>query len=133
MPAEAMSGDESDHAGGRVRYVVRAPNWRNPAISSWMTTFDNLHLSTRFNGDGRATPGKFPRLRIRSTKRGVAKCAEVPGLPKNFYDEKWLNSLHEEDRNDLEMQPALDLSFTPYIQRFVVSRLSAFSVLDANL
>jgi hypothetical protein len=122
MPFDVMSGDETDHSRGKVRYVVRTPEWRHPNLSKWLMTFDFLHLSTRFNGDNRAKRGKFPHPRIRNTRRPALQGQAPPGLPANFYDEGYLKAMEPLEREILEvsMLPALDLEFSPFITRSVL-------------
>lgn len=117
MSVDAMSEDETEHVRGEPRYVVRTPAWRDPQISVWLQTFDALHLSTRFNPDNTAKRGKFPRLRIRNTNRGSIKGKPVPGLPSNFYRKQWLAKCDKFELRALDIQPPLDLSFSPYIMR----------------
>lgn len=117
MPVDAMSGDETDHRTGEVRYIVVKYEWRSSELDDWLKTFDFLHLSTRFTPEGRARRGKFPRPRIRNTARPARLGNPVSGLPENFYDSQWLAGLESYEREELDIQPPIDLSFTPYITR----------------
>lgn len=117
MPVDVMSGDESDHRRGERRYIVKTLEWRNPAISSWLLTFDALHLSTRFNTTNTSKRGNFPVHRIRNTNRPAVASEAVPGLPSNFYNKRWLETLDQFEHMALSMKPPINLSFSPYIQR----------------
>lgn len=114
MPYEAMSGDESAHEGGRVRYAITSLRWRNPSeeVVRWFRMLDALHLSTRFNINDRPRPGKFPHLRVNS-RRVERSDAPVPGLPRNFYDPTWLASLDPFEEQNLDIQNPIDLTFSP--------------------
>jgi hypothetical protein len=116
LSVEVMSGDETDHTGDRVRYAITKLPWRDPAISAWMKTFDLLHLSTRFTQNRRATRGAYPHVRFLSD-RIERHYKPVAGLPINFYHQGWLESLEEYQRDALNIQPAVDLTFTATIQR----------------
>lgn len=116
MPLEAMSGDETDHENGEARYAITQLPWRNPAIRSWFRTFDHLHLSTWFGTDDRALPGRFPHHRVES--RRIETCSNaVCGLPINMYNPDWLETLDPFEVRHLSIQPELNLSFSPEIQR----------------
>ena len=118
MPIDAMSGDETDHRQGNLNYVVRIPAWRNPEVEDFFKVLDSLHLSTRFQSNGRAKRGKFPHPRIRSGRPPITGTF-VPGLPANFYDDNWLRSLTKFERSQLKIQPRIDLELSPYILRSV--------------
>ncbi|KAJ7150001.1 hypothetical protein C8R43DRAFT_1128067 [Mycena crocata] len=117
LPKDAMSGDEADHRNGNARYVAKTLAWRASVVDPVMATLDALHLSTRFNPDGSAGRGKFPRARIRKTARPPTPGNPVPGLPQNFYAPAWLSSLPKFELRALKMKPAVDLSFSPAIVR----------------
>ncbi|KAF8870421.1 hypothetical protein BD779DRAFT_1455421, partial [Infundibulicybe gibba] len=116
LPFEAMSGDETDHEGFAVRYVITNLPWRSDAaeVTAWFRTFDHLHMSTRFTSNDRATPGKFPHPRLVS-RRLETHDTPVPGLPINFYNAHWIQSLDSFERDKLDVQPPLDLTFTQNI------------------
>ncbi|KAK7008437.1 hypothetical protein R3P38DRAFT_2551166 [Favolaschia claudopus] len=117
LPKEAMSEDEADHRSGSARYVVKKLEWRADDIDAFVGILDDLHKSTRFEANGSATRGKFPRARIRNTARPPVVTAGPSGLPSNFYDTEWVDSLPDLDRRALNMQGPLDLSFSPNILR----------------
>jgi hypothetical protein len=114
---EAMSGDETDHAGrSDPRYAITRLPWRSTAVECFLRTFDKLHLVTRFTVTGRARRGAFPHHRI-SSKRVENHWKPVAGLPINFYDQAWLETIDDYERQDLKAKPQLDLTFTPSILR----------------
>ena len=119
IPWEAMSGDETDHHSGKVRYVITSLPWRAKWIREWMAVFDQLHLATRFQESGRATAGAFPHLRVRSARhREDQICTQaVPGLPRNFYDEDWLRDQTPRTIRELRIRPEIDLRFSPLLLR----------------
>lgn len=106
MPLEAMSGDESAHENGDA---ITNLKWRNPNVTEWFRTLDALHISTRFALNDRPLPGQFPHRRISSNRREVID-KPPEGLPLNFYDPVWLNTLDEEDRQQLQATPPIDLT-----------------------
>lgn len=85
-------------------------------MTTWLRTIDRVHLSTHFKDNGRATPGAFPRYRF-PTRRVEQAAMPLKGLPRNFYDESWLETLTENEVEELNIQSDLDLSHTPAIQQ----------------
>lgn len=105
-----MSGDESDHSRGRIRYVVTRLSWRSAEFETWLKVFDWMHLSTRFTADDKPKRGAFPRYRRRGSSRQERYGDPVPGLPSNCYDAMWLASLGDQERSSLHVQPSVDLT-----------------------
>lgn len=114
MPLEAMSGDESAHENGELRFAITNLKWRNPNVTSWFRTLDVLHISTRFGLNDRPTPGQFPHRRIPSRRMDTYD-KPPEGLPLNFYDPLWLSTLDEEDRQQLHATSAIDLTLSDRI------------------
>ena len=114
-----MSGDESDRGSGSSpskEYFVVRPVWRSKQLSQWLRVIDLVHLDRRFAADGRITPGNWFRTRLPSS-RVDQTALPVPGLPSNFYDETWLDSLSVKAKRRLKIQPATDLTHTAEILR----------------
>lgn len=122
MPKEACSEDEAFVDGGLLYYQRIRPVWRNPApdVEAWFHTFDLLHMSTRYKEDGKRHPGRLPHHRIRTTDDEASTPGTYPKcLPRNFYDETWLETLGESEQNKLQIQPAMALIFDDEVQRYV--------------
>ncbi|KZS99537.1 uncharacterized protein LAESUDRAFT_667862, partial [Laetiporus sulphureus 93-53] len=119
IPYTAMSGDESDHSRGKVRYVVTRLRWRSAGLEKWLRVFDWMHLSSRFTAEGKPRRGAFPRYRRRGSNRLERLGDPVPGLPQNCYDAMWFAGLNEEERSSLNVQPALDLAHSEAVLAFV--------------
>jgi hypothetical protein len=118
LPLAAVSGDETDHRGRQLRYNITTLSWRSPEIRRWMQVLDDLHLSTRFSTGNRATAGKFPHVRIHISERNERHLdTPVAGLPRNFYNQDWMDSLDRRERAALRIQEPVDLSFSPDILR----------------
>lgn len=119
MSLEAMSGDESTHEMDPPLYAITVLPWRNASedVVSWFRTFDRLHLSTRFGTDDRPRPGNFPHRRLPSSNRLEAHAPPVPGLPENFYDPVWLQTLDGFETKQLNIRPPIDLTFPPGIMQ----------------
>jgi hypothetical protein len=99
---------------GEFRYVIVNPPWCATNIAEFMKVFDKIHLSSRFTSMDRPKRGAFPHRRFPS--RRVDRSSEpVPSLPVNFYEPIWLNSLSEFKLCELDVQPPVDLSFTPSV------------------
>ena len=122
MPYEAMSGDEecTKAKDDTIRFEITNLRWRNPApeIRAWFKTLDALHMSTRFAANDRPLAGRFPHRRMPS-KRMEPVDTPVPKLPRNFYDPNWLETLDEIECDILQIQPAIDLTFSPQISLYV--------------
>lgn len=114
MSHAVLSDDESDHEGGAnlgsSRYAIVKEAWRSDELVKWLRTIDLLAFGEKWGERNVAQRGNGRRLRIHSTrsKDGVA----VSGLPENCYDQAWLDSLNDWDRASLEMQQALDMTFS---------------------
>ncbi|KAF9490137.1 hypothetical protein BDN71DRAFT_222649 [Pleurotus eryngii] len=121
MPYGAMSGDETklDKAHGRV-HVVKHPFWRSTSVelSNWLRGLDALHMSTRFNSDGRPRRGAFPHRRIRG-RSDESPSNPAHGLPCNFYSLKFLQTLNKYELRQLKVKPEITLSFPPAIQDII--------------
>ena len=116
LPHDVMSGDKTDHQPGQHRYAVTRLNWRSQAATEWLRVFDLVHLSSRFNSNGRAKRGAFPHVWIPS-RRAELPSQVVPRLPSNFYDETWLLTLDDHAKAKLYMLPEVDLSHTSAVLR----------------
>lgn len=122
MPWKVTSGDESDSVGPdeiqRRRLVISRIQWRAEEVRGWMQTLDSLDLALRFTNGARPTPGSFPRPRFDPLKFDPPRDLQetwstgyVPGLPENFYDKAWLESLPPHDREELKPLPPVSLEF----------------------
>ena len=86
-------------------------------LTDVLRVLDVMHITTRFE-DGLPTKGNWPTPRIILTKGKKYSDALAPrGLPRNFYDSRWLDGLTEEQQIALNIQPSVDLKIAPSIQR----------------
>ncbi|KAG1881313.1 hypothetical protein F4604DRAFT_1578180, partial [Suillus subluteus] len=110
MGPDGMSGDESDARDGLKRYVIFLDEWRNPEVAPWIRVFDRIFMTTKFNQVNRPKRGNWPRIRIPTTQCNVRRTGKpVPGLPCNFYNEAWLNTLDEDELETLNVQQSISL------------------------
>jgi hypothetical protein len=114
-----MSGDESDHSGGHRRYVVQKLNWRSDEVTAVLRVLDALALVAHWTSDGRPRPGKFPHVRIDSSR--VEARDPVRNLPRNFYRAEWLDTLDKDERRELSMGKRVDLHLPNRVLRYVTS------------
>ena len=119
LEVDGMSGDESDHAGGHRRYVIRKLNWRSDEVTNILRVLDALALVSHWTSDGRPRPGKFPHVRIHSDR--VETREPVYNLPRNFYRSDWLNTLDKYECRDLNMGKPVDLTLPSRVLRYVTS------------
>lgn len=117
-----MSDDEPDprsttaRAKGSRKYFVIRPGWRSREVTNWLRVMDHVYLDHRFAADGRTTRGKWTRNRVQSPK--VDQTAQaIKGLPSNFYDRAWLESLSPKKRRRLDVKEAIDLTHTKEMMR----------------
>ncbi|KAH9000592.1 hypothetical protein EDB86DRAFT_522388 [Lactarius hatsudake] len=114
MSRSALSDDESDHEqgthGGQSRYSIVNESWRSKELVVWLRTIDLFACGEKWGGRNIARQGNSRRIRLHSTrsKDGIA----IAGLPENCYDVKWLNSLKRYQRDKLDVQPPVDLTFS---------------------
>lgn len=114
MSPAVLSDDESDHEQGtrhgQSRYFIVNEAWRSEELVIWLRTMDLLACGEKWSGRHVARQGNTRRLRRHSsrTKDGTA----VSGLPENCYDSEWLHSLKRYQREELDVQPPVDLTFS---------------------
>jgi hypothetical protein len=120
--SDGMSGDETDHCGirpirGQRKFFVIRPEWRSKDVTKWLRAIDKVYVYHRFSKDGRASRGNWVRQRIDSGRLDSTRRA-VPGLPKNFYDATWLESLSNAARVELRIQPEISLRYSPTVKKY---------------
>lgn len=118
-----MSGDETDrdHLPGKKCLAIKNMDWRNPAedLKKFLRTLDHLHLSTRFGSDDLPLSGVFPSLRL-PTNRMEAQPRVPTGLPRNFYNPRYLKKLNDFEYRRLDIQPDADLSLPSWLLQYSV-------------
>ena len=122
LGVDGMSGDESDHVDGHRRYVVRKLKWRSGDVTAALRVLDALALVSHWTSDGRPRPGKFPHIRIDSNR--TENRDAVRNLPRNFYQEDWLETLDKHELRALNMGKPINLVFPVRLLRYVTSSLS---------
>ncbi|KAK7677612.1 hypothetical protein QCA50_019434 [Cerrena zonata] len=114
---QAVSDDEEVYVNDEKRNVVLRIPWRSSEAEEWMVRLDHVHMSKRWKPNAQPKRGKMPRWRTRGSTRVQAPSEPPRGLPRNFYDTKWLSELTEEDRAALEMSEPVDLRLSDEILR----------------
>jgi hypothetical protein len=113
------SSDESDREPNSKKVFVRERHWRSPQVKNIMKTLDQLKPNR--TGLGKLLPGNPGRPRERREDgRHLSKDTELRGLPENYYDPIWLNSLSPLKRKALDVKPPKPLPIpsatpSPYI------------------
>lgn len=113
MTHAVLSDDESDHENGTIlgqrRYAIVLEEWCSDELKTWLRMIDLLACREKWDGRNVARPGNGRRLRVVSnrSKRGVA----VSGLPENCYNPSWLKTLKGYERKQLNVAPAIDMTF----------------------
>ena len=121
-----MSEDESDHGGKRStlqgrRFKIIKPSWRSPEATKWLRGLDLFYAGTKFNEDHTPQPGNQFRQRYPSELENIGN--PIVGLPRNFYNERWLRSLSPQKRAQLFIQPEIDINFSVEERRQVLFAL----------
>ena len=71
---------------------------------------DLIYAGTKINEDKTLGPGNQFRQRYPSTLEQVGR--PITSLPRNFYDERWLKTLSPRQREQLCVQPDIDIKFS---------------------
>lgn len=108
---DGMSSDERDGEDDHCFYSSR-PHWRSEHVTRWLHDLDYIH-SQAYRGDFQRTSYRRPSAKVNMGGKAVK------GLPFNFYDWEYLESLDRSQYEDLDVQPSTSLEFRPSVQRFV--------------
>jgi hypothetical protein len=81
-----------------------------------MRSLDAVHLSGRYK-DGKCGRGSVPRERYPSLKHKPT--TPTPGLPINFYNKSWWESLEEDEKKSLDASESLNLELPDEVKRSV--------------
>lgn len=113
MPPSACSEDEAFIRNNKLYYRKIRPQWRStaPEVEDWFRTFDDLHMSTRFQASGKRRPGRLPRYRLPALASTAISGQYPMGLPSNFYDQAWCDSLDDFEKEQLKPRKPIDLIF----------------------
>jgi hypothetical protein len=117
-----MSEDESDHGGehgtlqGR-RFKIIKPRWQSPDVTKWLWTMDLFYAGTKINEDQTLGPGNQFQQCYPSTLEEIGH--PIQGLPRNFYHEGWLKSLSPYRREELCIQPDINITFSIEERQYV--------------
>ncbi|KAF8982829.1 hypothetical protein BDQ17DRAFT_1437698 [Cyathus striatus] len=89
LSAGGMSSDETDDDQSEgQKFWIKKHSWRSNALINYLSIIDKDHNFTT------AYAEKHP---------------VIPGLPRNFYDETWYNSLSSHDKKYLDAQNEIEL------------------------
>ena len=78
---------------------------------------DLIFSGTKINEDGTAMPGNEFRRHYPSHRMQIGQ--PITGLPCNFYDAKWLQTLSPNELVQPNVQPEIDINFTIDEQKYV--------------
>ncbi|KAF9000894.1 hypothetical protein BDQ17DRAFT_1327538 [Cyathus striatus] len=101
MSSDEMDGDRSNG------FWVKKCSWRSSTLTNYLSVINKDHNFMIEYGE--ICPGNLPRVRKQCVGVTRSTCSAIPGLPRNFYDDTWYESLSNRDRRYLDVQDAVDL------------------------
>lgn len=104
-----MSSDERDVGEDRSFNSIR-PFWRHPLITDWLQNIDSI-------GNGSANTTTQYQVKRQKSSKVDGESRVVRGLPVNFYDVGYLNTLDKSQYLDLDPKPAVSLEFSDSVRR----------------
>ena len=110
---DGMSSDERD--GGELHST--RPFWRHSSVTNWLHSLDSIGSETVHNS-------VRCEVRRRSSSKVDMESHVVKGLPANFYDWNYLNSLDRSQYLDLDPGPVMALELNDSLWRSVQYRCS---------
>jgi hypothetical protein len=113
---DGQSDDEEALRNGLPIALTERMPWRSPQLTRALRMLDFAQLGTKIGPGGHLRATAFALHRVTGT--GVSARSPVIGLPRNCYDQNWLNTLDTRAVNRLKMRKAFDLSISPGLQRF---------------
>ncbi|KZS87080.1 hypothetical protein SISNIDRAFT_491372 [Sistotremastrum niveocremeum HHB9708] len=121
---EGMSSEESGKDDqGRALYLVRERRWRSSELLDYLDAVDFWSMEEQ---PGKVKQGNPGRARSRPIIARPSKRVAIGGLPSNFYNRVWLESLHPAEVRDLKMKPAIpfpSISIFRHPKQALLSRL----------
>lgn len=87
-----VSGNSSDESEGD-NYAIRRKEWRSTEVQYLLVYIDANRKTT--NEFGSNLPGTRPHTRFRRRNANASIHRPVAGLPRNFYNNAWYDSLTE--------------------------------------
>jgi hypothetical protein len=112
LGVDGMSSEDSEgEVGGQNRqFNVKSLPWRNVELTKWLHALDLMSSETLQNG--KSVPGrKWHRDRCIGGMPSVR--APPKGLPRDFYDTKWIASLNPAQIDALQIEHVSHTSFIP--------------------
>ncbi|KAM6491034.1 hypothetical protein JOM56_013273 [Amanita muscaria] len=109
---EGISSDETDREHQPIVYRRVSPSWRGFELQNFLWRLDELIFEASknpINSNRRFGPGQRNRHRVFGIKVNTNSIAPA-NLPKNCYNNVWLQGLREWQRKKLNMQPEYDFS-----------------------
>lgn len=105
---DGMSSDERDMGDDRSFHSTR-PFWRNPSITDWLHNIDSI-------GSGSVNTTAQYKVKRRKSSKVDRESRVVGGLPVNFYDVDYLNTLNKSQYLDLDPKSAVSLEFSDSVR-----------------
>lgn len=93
-----MSSDETETEATEI-YNVKRRDWRSKTLVNYLRIVDADY--NKINGYGNPRPGNRPRKRRRPGNVKISLRKAVPGLPRNFYDDTWYETLSNRQKHHL--------------------------------
>ncbi len=110
-----MSADESEYEGDRKKhpaeFIVVHPKWQGKDLRRFNKEIDRLYRLVWGSGFLH-TRGNPPRTRLDIERISLKDTDPPKGLPENFYDSEWLESLLPVEKEALHILEGVQWDFT---------------------
>lgn len=121
LDSEGMSGNEDDFDDENQPIFLRTRvEWRSEQLTKVLETLDLLHISTKFQATGERNPGRWPTPRVASEVDERYDRGAPSHLPKNFYDQQWLDTLTEDELFVLAVEKPVDLTISTKLEKYAI-------------
>jgi hypothetical protein len=114
---DIVSCDESENEECEPVYTVYQYSWRDEKVGVFLRDVEVLAEAKKQNEFNQRTRGKGPRTRIPTTDNVCRPGKPVRGLPKNWYNQTWLKSLTDPEKEQLRMKPEVPLAYTADVRK----------------
>ncbi|KAF8981334.1 hypothetical protein BDQ17DRAFT_1438469 [Cyathus striatus] len=108
LSAGGMSSNETDdNQSEGQKFWIKKCSWRSNALVNYLSIIDKDHnFTTAYAEKHPSNPPRACKCCVGAT---TSTHTVIPGLPRNFYDKTWYNSLSSCDKKYLDAQNEIEL------------------------